>query len=127
MRRSRCPHRRGITHRDLKPANILLSKKGIKLLDFGLARMQPGPGDPSVMHTTQAGAVMGTPAYMSPEQWEGKQADARSDIYALGCVLYEMVTGNRVTPERAPLAQPLEDILRTCLEKDPGRPMAIGA
>ena len=112
-------HRAGITHRDLKPGNILLSKQGIKLLDFGLAQMEAGPGDATMTHVTQEGAVLGTPAYMAPEQWEGKRADARSDIYAFGCVLYEMLTGKRVTPDRPPVAPPFEDILRTCLEKDP--------
>ncbi len=111
-------HRAGITHRDLKPANILLSKQGIKLLDFGLAQIEAGPDDATLTHMTQAGAVMGTPAYMAPEQWEGT-ADARSDIYAFGCVLYEMLTGKRVSPDRTPVAPPFEDILRTCLEKDP--------
>ncbi len=113
-------HRRGITHRDLKPGNILLSKQGIKLLDFGLAQMQPGPDDPTMMPMTQTGAVMGTPSYMAPEQWEGKKADARSDLYSLGCVLYEILTGKRGGTERAAVVRPLEDILRTCLEKDPG-------
>ena len=111
-------HRAGITHRDLKPANILLSKQGIKLLDFGLAQIEAGPGDATLTHMTQAGAVMGTPAYMAPEQWEGT-ADARSDIYAFGCVLHEMLTGKRVSADRLPVAPPFEDILRTCLEKDP--------
>jgi eukaryotic-like serine/threonine-protein kinase len=112
-------HRRGITHRDLKPGNILVSKQGIKLLDFGLAQMQAGPGDPTITQMTQTGAVMGTPAYMAPEQWEGKPADARSDIYSFGCVLYEMLTGKRIAADRTPVAPPFEDILRTCLEKDP--------
>lgn len=109
-------HRNGIVHRDLKPGNILLSKQGIKLLDFGLAQMNPGSGDPTL---TQTGMVMGTPAYMAPEQWEGKHADARSDIYSFGCVLYEMATGKRVSADRPPAAPPFEDVLRTCLEKDP--------
>jgi predicted Ser/Thr protein kinase len=109
-------HRGGVVHRDLKPANILLSKQGIKLLDFGLAQMEGGPDDPTM---TQTGVLMGTPAYMAPEQWEGKKADARSDIYSFGCVLYEMLTGKRAATDRAAVAPPLEDILRTCLEKDP--------
>jgi Tol biopolymer transport system component/predicted Ser/Thr protein kinase len=111
-------HRGGITHRDLKPGNILLSKQGIKLLDFGLAQIAAGPGDATLTHMTQEGAAMGTPAYMAPEQWEGK-ADARSDIYAFGCVLFEMLTGKRAVADRIPVAEPFESILRTCLEKDP--------
>jgi eukaryotic-like serine/threonine-protein kinase len=109
-------HRRGIVHRDLKPGNILVSKQGIKLLDFGLAQIETSPDD---LTMTQTGAVMGTPAYMAPEQWEGKRADARSDIYSFGCVLYEMLNGKRVAADRSEIAPPFEDILRTCLEKDP--------
>src|ERR1700689_3936687 len=108
-------HRRGIVHRDLKPGNILISKQGIKLLDFGLAQMNPGPNDQTM---TQTGGVMGTPAYMAPEQWEGKQADARSDLYSFGCVLYEMLTGTRAVGDRAAVAPPFEDIVRICLDKD---------
>lgn len=108
-------HRKGIVHRDLKPQNILLTKLGIKLLDFGLARVAMSPDDSTL---TVPGAVMGTPAYMAPEQWEGKSADARSDIYAFGCVLYEMLTGKRVGPERIPV-EPLERIIKRCLSKDP--------
>jgi len=111
-------HRRGIVHRDLKPGNILLSKQGIKLLDFGLAQIAAGQ-DATITQMTQTGAVMGTPAYMAPEQREGRQADARSDIYSFGCVFYEMLTGKRVSADRTAVAPPLEDILRTCLEKDP--------
>ena len=110
-------HKQEITHRDLKPANILVTKAGVKLLDFGLARMAPGENDPTLTHL---GDVMGTPAYMAPEQWDGKRGDARSDIYAFGCVLYEMLTGKRAAQERTsmePVA--LEKILVTCLEKDP--------
>jgi Tol biopolymer transport system component/predicted Ser/Thr protein kinase len=110
-------HRKAITHRDLKPGNILVTKQGIKLLDFGLARMAPGENDPTL---TRPGDVMGTPAYMSPEQREGKPADARSDIYAFGCVLYEMLTGKRVAQERTPVEPAaLESVLGTCLENDP--------
>jgi serine/threonine protein kinase len=83
-------HRKGVVHRDLKPGNILITKSGVKLLDFGLARIESRQsGDDTTFNPklTQTGAVMGTPAYMSPEQWEGKPGDARSDIYAFGCVL----------------------------------------
>ena len=112
-------HLKGIVHRDLKPGNILLSKKGIKLLDFGLAQIETGPGDPTITQLTEEGLVMGTPAYMAPEQYEGKRADNRSDIYAVGCVLYEMLTGKRLAAERTTFAQPFEGVLRTCLERDP--------
>jgi serine/threonine-protein kinase len=107
-------HKKGITHRDLKPANILVTKAGVKLLDFGLARIATSPDETMTM------AVMGTPAYMAPEQWEGKPGDARSDIYAFGCVLYEMLTGKRASAERVAVEPAaLEQVLRTCLEKDP--------
>ncbi len=110
-------HRKGITHRDLKPGNILVTKQGIKLLDFGLARMAPGENDPTL---TRPGMVMGTPAYMAPEQKEGKPGDARSDIYAFGCVLNEMLTGKRPAQERAPVKPAaLQSVLGKCLEKDP--------
>ena len=75
-------------HRDLKPGNIMITKSGVKVLDFGLARSQ---GDETV---TLANQVVGTPAYMAPEQRQGRDCDARSDIYALGLVLAEMATGN---------------------------------
>jgi Tol biopolymer transport system component/predicted Ser/Thr protein kinase len=107
-------HKKGITHRDLKPANILVTKAGVKLLDFGLARIAASPDETMTM------AVMGTPAYMAPEQWEGKPGDARSDIYSLGCVLYEILTGKRASSERVAVEPAaLEQVLRTCLEKDP--------
>src|ERR1700758_3523757 len=82
-------HSKGITHRDLKPGNIMIAKNGVKVLDFGLAK---SAGDQTM---TASNAVMGTPAYMAPEQLEGKECDARTDIYALGLVLREMVTGSR--------------------------------
>jgi predicted Ser/Thr protein kinase len=113
-------HRNGVTHRDLKPANILVTKQGVKLVDFGLARIAPGPGDRTATQLTEAGAVMGTPAYMAPEQWEGKPGDSLSDVYAFGCVLYEMLTGQRASRERKPLeSAALETIVKTCLESDP--------
>jgi Tol biopolymer transport system component/predicted Ser/Thr protein kinase len=110
-------HKKGITHRDLKPANILVTKAGVKLLDFGLARISASPDDT----LTMAEGVMGTPAYMAPEQWEGKPGDSRSDIYALGCVLYEIITGKRVSPqERATVEPPaIDHVIKRCLEKDP--------
>src|SRR5262245_4896576 len=90
-------HRRGILHRDLKPANILVTRDGTaKLLDFGVAKLLAssvsGPDD---VTRTIDGAVLGTPAYMSPEQAEGKPLDARSDIFSFGSVLYEMLSGTR--------------------------------
>jgi eukaryotic-like serine/threonine-protein kinase len=109
-------HGRGIVHRDLKPGNIMLTKSGVKVLDFGLAIWE---GD----ETHAAGRiVMGTPAYMAPEQREGKPADARADIYSYGCVLYEMLTGARATPERKRVAsKSLEKIVSGCLATDPAQ------
>jgi Tol biopolymer transport system component len=112
-------HSKGITHRDLKPGNIMLTKSGVKVLDFGLAKIASAREDP----LTESGVVMGTPAYMAPEQMEGKECDARTDIWALGLVLYEMATGKR--PEQD-LSSALDEappqfahIVRRCLEKDP--------
>src|SRR6202140_1141519 len=108
-------HAKGIVHRDLKPGNIMIAKSGVKVLDFGLAKLGQ---DETV---TASGMVMGTLAYMAPEQREGKPADARSDIYSLGCVLYEMLTGARVASQgrRIP-SRKLERIVNRCLEEDPG-------
>jgi eukaryotic-like serine/threonine-protein kinase len=131
-------HKKGITHRDLKPANILVSRAGIKLLDFGLAK-QNGPLKETDATLTQAitgeGEIVGTLQYMSPEQLQGKEADARSDLFSFGCVLYEMLSGRRpfeganaatviaaiLDKEPAPLPVPpaLERVVRTCLSKDP--------
>jgi predicted Ser/Thr protein kinase len=132
-------HHKGITHRDLKPANTLLTKSGVKLLDFGLAKMEcPVASEETVTAAlTGKGYILGTLQYMSPEQLQGRDADARSDIFSFGLVLYEMLTGKRAfegsTPasvigailEReapsvadvAPAA--LDRTLRRCLEKDP--------
>jgi Tol biopolymer transport system component len=140
-------HRHGVTHRDLKPANIMLTKSGAKLLDFGLAKLTApdSTGAVSTLATaekplTEAGTLLGTFQYMAPEQLEGKEADARADVFAFGAVLYEMVTGRKAfegksqaslitaimgsepTPlsALAPMAPPaLERVVRTCLAKDP--------
>jgi serine/threonine protein kinase/Tol biopolymer transport system component len=150
-------HRAGIVHRDLKPANIMLTKSGAKLMDFGLAKpfgMSPPASGAAPAFTavatmtglspqsplTTAGSIVGTIQYMSPEQIEGKEADARSDIFALGAVLYEMATGKRAfegksqisvassilekDPEPISAAKPMtpsafEHVVKTCLQKNP--------
>ena len=106
-------HAKGIVHRDLKPGNIMIAKSGVKVLDFGLAKSVQ---DESL---TVRQMVMGTPAYMAPEQRQGRPADARSDIYSFGCVLYEMLTGARSGSmrKRLPSAK-LERIVSRCLEED---------
>jgi serine/threonine protein kinase len=107
-------HANGIVHRDLKPGNIMIAKSNLKVLDFGLATSVDEES------LTTARVVMGTPAYMSPEQREGKPTDARTDIYSFGCVLYEMSTGTRIGPQRRRLASPkLEKIVSRCLQEDP--------
>jgi tetratricopeptide (TPR) repeat protein/predicted Ser/Thr protein kinase len=106
-------HQKGIIHRDLKPGNILLAERGVKLLDFGIAQMEPGPEDPTYMPTA---GVIGTPAYMAPEQLQGKRADARSDIYSFGCVLHEMLTGKRTGRAGSP---EIGRLVAKCLENDP--------
>src|SRR5947199_3121560 len=109
-------HVKGIIHRDLKPGNIMIAKSGVKVLDFGLAK---SGADETV---TDSRMVMGTPAYMAPEQREAKPADARADIYSFGCVLYEMLTGARVGSQRRRVpSRKLEGIVTRCLEEDPGR------
>jgi eukaryotic-like serine/threonine-protein kinase len=115
-------HAKGIMHRDLKPANIMVIKSGIKVLDFGLAKTQR---DATL---TASHGVMGTPAYMAPEQSEGKECDARTDIYAFGLVLYEMATGRRAGRMHKPASElaadipaDLEKIIVRCMREDPER------
>ena len=132
-------HKKGITHRDLKPANILVTKQGIKLLDFGLAKQALPVLKPTdatlVAGVSVEGQLSGTLQYMAPEQLQGKAADARSDLFSFGCVFYEMLSGKRAFEEKsaagliaavierepAPLnlSVGLNRVLRTCLAKDP--------
>jgi TolB-like protein len=138
-------HEKGIVHRDLKPANVMVSGDGrVKVLDFGLAKdiRADSANDATLTSAghTQAGIVMGTPAYMSPEQVAGRPLDHRTDIFSLGIILYEMATGRRpfegtssaelassilrdtpaaITSTRADLPNDLSRIIRRCLEKDP--------
>ena len=144
-------HRHGIVHRDLKPANVMLTKSGVKLLDFGLAKLHAQPAaiagftmaaTQSAQPLTGAGTILGTLQYMSPEQLEGREADARTDIFAFGVVAYELVTGRRAFEGKSdasligaimhseplpirplPTVEPafFDRILRKCLMKDPDR------
>jgi serine/threonine protein kinase len=136
-------HRKGITHCDLKPANIMVSKSGVKLLDFGLAQIKQAVkhnGETQTIEMSGQGTISGTLQYMAPEQFEGKPLDARTDIFAFGLVLYEMLTGRPafegsspatlmhaiINQEPPPLPETIEAmpaklewILRCCLAKDP--------
>ena len=135
-------HEKGITHRDLKPGNVKIKPDGtVKVLDFGLAKMGGTPsvqGDESPTLTvgqTEAGVILGTASYMSPEQAKGKPVDQRADIYAFGAVLYEMLTGQRLhqgetttevlasvikeEPQWDKVPMQVQKLLRRCLEKDP--------
>jgi Tol biopolymer transport system component len=143
-------HKQGIVHRDLKPGNVMLTKSGVKLLDFGLAKLRAEDADEPALSSlptrlaskplTEKGTVLGTFQYMAPEQLEGRDADPRSDIFALGAVLYEMATGRRafegrsrasliaaiLSSEPPPIstiqrmAPPaLDRLVKTCLAKEP--------
>src|SRR5215472_11916245 len=130
-------HAKGITHRDLKPANVMLTESGIKLLDFGLAKVEvwTDSENDETARQTQAGMVIGTAAYMSPEQAQGRRVDARSDIFSFGAVLYELVTGRsafrgdsmastlasvlRDEPDPPDIPVEIQAVIARCLRKQP--------
>jgi eukaryotic-like serine/threonine-protein kinase len=111
-------HDKNTTHRDLKPANVMITKNGVKVLDFGLAKCSTHDGT-----VTWTGTVVGTPAYMAPEQLEGGKTDARTDIFALGHTLYEMATARRIVPGQPPAMDGLPErfthVVERCLQPDP--------
>ena len=125
-------HKKNITHRDLKPANILVTASGVKLLDFGLAKIVEAKipdGSTQTTALTEAGAIMGTAAYMSPEQAKGEEVDARSDIFSFGAVLYEMLSGVRAF-SRSSSIETMAAILRdepTALTLETGIPPDVSA
>jgi serine/threonine protein kinase len=112
-------HKAGIIHRDLKPANIMVTPKNqVKVLDFGLARPTPDSiisASPAMQEVTVSGVVMGTASYLSPEQIKGDLLDVRSDLWALGCVLYQMISGRTPFPGNS-----IPEILATVLRDEPG-------
>ncbi len=139
-------HRHGVLHRDLKPGNVMITRAGIKLLDFGLAKVSQPPFDSALSESptlsqdlTAKGAILGTLQYMAPEQLEGKPTDARSDIFSFGAVFYEIATGRRAFPGQSPasviasilkqdpspldaggaIPPTLDRVIRRCLAKDP--------
>ena len=120
-------HEKGVTHRDLKPGNVMITPSGlVKVLDFGLAAMSapaaqtidPDNSPTLTMGMTQAGAIMGTAAYMSPEQAAGVQTDRRADIWSYGVVLYEMLTGKRLFGGCESISHTLADVLRAPIDLD---------
>src|SRR5262245_41515709 len=112
-------HAKGIVHRDLKPANIMVTKSGVKVLDFGVARVGVIPGETATMSR----AIVGTPAYMAPEQLQGNPGDARADVFSFGLILAEMLTGTR--PSHGTLKFPahvpprIARVVERCLASDP--------
>ncbi|MCA1651827.1 MAG: protein kinase [Acidobacteria bacterium] len=133
-------HQRGIVHRDLKPANVKITPAGsVKVLDFGVAKFLPDPGrdEVTLSRLTAAAVLLGTPAYMAPEQAQGRSVDRRVDVWAFGVVLYEMVTGVRpfrgeslpetlaavltADPQWEGVPPAVQPLLRACLERDPVR------